>query len=172
MSNKILKNGYIRSFSVHDVPVHIHWTFPVGGIFITFFLGNPTIDRSLPLIVAYTFLIVIHEFGHALAAKMSSSKVHAILVTGLGGWCVAQEPVSFGDRFLFYAGGVIAQLILLIVTVVSVAIFGDSESSIVGSFVFVFTLVNGMFILLNLLPTGESDGMRLFNLVKDRINNK
>ncbi|WP_427500657.1 hypothetical protein ACQE3E_13560 [Methylomonas sp. MED-D] len=170
MENRIPKSGYIGRFSIRNVPIFIHWTFPVGGVFFAFFLGNPTLIRTLPLVAAYTILIIFHELGHAIAAKMYSSKVHCILVTGAGGWCIAEKPKSFSACLLFYAGGVIAQLLLLLATTLYIVTFGSPESKVLGPFVFVFTLVNAVLIIINLIPAGKSDGMRLVAAFRERIN--
>jgi Zn-dependent protease len=170
MEYRIPKNGYIVRFSIRDVPIHIHWTFPIGGVFIAFFLGNPTLVRSLLLVAAYTIMIIVHELGHAMAAKIYSSKVHCILVTGSGGWCFAEEPKSFSSRMVFYAGGIMAQLLLLLVVTFYVAVFGSPESRILSPFVFVFTLVNAFIIVVNLIPAGKNDGMRLLAALKEKLN--
>ena len=45
MDKRIQETGYLASFNVRNVPVYIHWSFPVGGIFIAFFLGDPSVEK-------------------------------------------------------------------------------------------------------------------------------
>jgi hypothetical protein len=48
--------------------------------------------------MAYTSLIIIHELGHAFAAKMAGSKIHAVLVVGSGGWCLAALSANISKQ--------------------------------------------------------------------------
>lgn len=170
MEHGIPKKGYIGRFSVLKVPIHIHWTFPIGGVFVAFFLGNPTLVSALSLVAAYTIMIVVHELGHVMAAKIYSSKVHCVLVTGFGGWCFAEEPRSFAARMVFYAGGILAQFSLLLSVTLYLSVFGSPESKILNSFIFVFTLVNAFVLAVNLFPVGQNDGMRLLIALRERNN--
>lgn len=119
MKIRIPRYGYIGPLQFRGVPIYIHWTFPVGGLLLTFFLGEVTWKTTIPLMAAYTMLILVHELGHAFAAKIASSKVHAVLVMAIGGWCFADEPTSFIFRLTYYAGGIVAQLL-------SLFFYGDS----------------------------------------------
>lgn len=148
MQPRISQKGYLVPFNYRKTPVLIHWTFPVGGIFVAFFLGDVTWGTTIPLIVGYTMLILIHEFGHAYAAAAAGSKVQAMLVTGAGGWCFADEPGSLSSRFAFYAGGIIAQALVLFIAVFFIVAFGNPDSKVLNLFILVFTVVNFALILI------------------------
>ena len=170
MTIRIPKNGYIGPFHVREVPIYIHWTFPAGGLFVAFFLGNVTWKTAIPLVVAYTMLVLVHELGHAVAARIASSKVHAVLVTAAGGWCFADEPRSFGFRLAFYAGGIIAQILVLLVTVILVVLLDNPKSVVLNCFVLVFTIINVILIIINIVPTEGTDGKKLWGLLKKHLN--
>jgi Zn-dependent protease len=170
MRDRIPKKGYLGPFYVQRVPVLIHWTFPVGGIAVAYFLGDVTRRTAIPLIFAYTTLILIHEFGHAIAALSSGSKVHAVLVTGAGGWCFVDEPQSYASRFAFYAGGIIAQLLVLVITAVSVTLFENTNSIVLNLYILVFTVVNIVLIFINIVPSEGTDGKALWLLAKEYFN--
>ena len=74
------KRGYIGPITIKGIPVLIHWSFPLGGVFIALFLGDLSWATAIPLVLAYTTLILTHELGHALAARMYSLDVHVLLV--------------------------------------------------------------------------------------------
>jgi len=167
MQPRIPQKGYLGPFSYRKTPVLVHWTFPVGGVFVAFFLGDVTWGTTIPLIVAYTTLILIHEFGHAFAAAAAGSKVQAVLITGAGGWCFADEPVSLSSRFAFYAGGIIAQALVLFVAVVFLAVFGNPDSKILNLFILVFTVVNFVLILINVFPSEGTDGRKIWDLFRE-----
>ncbi|MBT8277083.1 MAG: hypothetical protein KJO39_13135, partial [Bacteroidia bacterium] len=114
------------------------------------------------LVLAYTLLIIIHEFGHAFAAKSFSLKVHAVLITASGGWCYADNPDSISCKLIFYGGGLIAQLLLLTITALFLLLFGNPASSIVNCFVLVFTIVNTVMLAINIYPSEGTDGKHLW----------
>jgi Zn-dependent protease len=167
MQIRIPKKGYLGPFPVRNIPVFIHWTFPVGGLFIAVFLGDLTLETIIPLALAYTTLVLIHEFGHALAAKMSGNRVQAVVITGAGGWCFADQPDSLTWRFLFYAGGIIAQLVVLIFTAAYLFIFQSTGVKFLDLFAFVFTFINTVFIFVNIFPSEHTDGRLLWDLFRD-----
>lgn len=152
---------------VRKIPVLIHWTFPIGGLFIAYFLGDVSWGTVIPLIIAYTMLILVHESGHAIAAVMSGCKVKAVLVTGTGGWCFADDPRSFSSRLVFYAGGIIAQFIVLFMSILYIVFFDGPEFKVINLFVFVFTVVNVFIIIVNVLPFEGTDGRKIWCLFKE-----
>ncbi len=170
MTNRIPQNGYAGPFPIYDIPIYIHWTFPVGGTFVAFSLGTIAWKTVIPLVLAYTTLILVHELGHAFAAKIISSKVHAILVTAAGGWCFADAPCSFRARLAYHAGGIIAQMMALGATAILVALFGNPSSLVQNCFVFVFTIVNLILIIINIIPAKGTDGEKLWGLLKEHLN--
>ena len=166
MRRGIFHKGYFPSFSLFGVPVSIHWSFPAAGIFLSIFLGNSELGYILPLIAAYTLLIIFHEFGHAIGAWSAGMKVYEITIDASGGWCRADEPRHFKQKFFLYAGGLLTQLAVFMVTVFFLAIFGQPSNTALNLTVFVFTVVNGILFVTNLIPYGENDGKKIYNLIK------
>ena len=166
MKPRIPKTGYLGPFKIQGVPLFIHWTFPVGGIFIALFLGNITWITALPLIACYTLLILAHECGHAYAAKLNSIKVHGLILTAIGGYCFTDQPQTFKAGLIFYAGGVIAQLIIFTAALLCLSVFGNPKNIVLSCMALVFTIVNLVILICNLLPIGNSDGKKIWLLVK------
>ena len=158
-------NGYLYPFYIKGIPVLIHWSFPAGGIFLAFMLGDTSLDTVISLIIAYTLLIIVHEFGHAFAAKLYSLKVHAVLITASGGWCYADIPTTISSKLFFYGGGLIAQLLLLAITIVLLLVFGSPSSTIINSFALVFTIINALMIAINIYPSKGTDGKHLWSIL-------
>jgi len=159
------KRGYLGPITIKGIPILIHWSFPLGGIFIAFFLGDLSWATAIPLVLAYTTLILIHELGHVLAARMFSLDVHLLLVSAAGGWCFAECPSSVTSKVAFYGGGIIAQLVLLAVTVIYLILYGNPSSVFINSFVLVFTVVNVVILVVNILPAEGTDGKKLWTIL-------
>lgn len=163
------KQGYLGPITIKSMPVLIHWTFPLGGIFVAFFLGDVSWGTTIPLVLAYTTLILIHELGHALAAKLFSLDVRVVLVTAVGGLCFVEEPKSVASKVAFYGGGIIAQLALLVITFGYLILFGKPSTVLLSSFVVVFTIVNVIILVANVLPTEGTDGKKLWQVFSEAV---
>ena len=153
--------------TIKGVPVLIHWTFPTGGVFLAFFVGDTSLVTMLSMVTAYTILILVHEFGHAIAAKAFSLNVHAVLVTAAGGWCYADEPTTIRSKLIFYGGGLIAQVILLTVTTIALLAFDNPPPKVFNPFILVFTVVNVALLIVNVYPSDGTDGKLLWGLVSE-----
>jgi hypothetical protein len=153
---------------MYGVPVFIHWTFFVGGLGIAFVFGQGQLNSIFPLIIAYVLLILIHELGHAYGAKIAGSEVYRIEVKGSGGWCYAEDNFYFMEKLVFYAGGLIAQVILFFLTIIFLFIFGQPSSNFLSLMLFVFTFINGIVFFINLFPYGENDGKKIYDLIRNR----
>ncbi len=169
MKRKILNNGYFPEFELFGVPIFVHWTFPAGGAFLALFLGRFELGYILPLIYAYSILILVHEFGHAFGAWRAGMRVYKISIDGGGGWCYADEPWYFRELLVFYAGGVIAQIVLLMVTLSFIFTFGQPTTTGLSLVVFVFTYVNIITLVINLIPYRDNDGAKLLHIIRLRL---
>ena len=152
---------------INGIPVFIHWTFPAGGVFLAFFVGDTSWLTMLSLVVAYTTLILIHEFGHAIAAKAYSLNVHVVLVTAAGGWCYADEPPTIRSKLLFYGGGLIAQSVLLAATTMFLLFLDNTPPKILNPFILVFTVVNVVVLIVNIYPSKGTDGRHLWSILSE-----
>jgi hypothetical protein len=85
MPPRIPKQGYLGPLELYKTNVYIHWSFPIGGLFLASFIGELNLFSSIILVVSYTSLVIIHELGRALVAiyyklslwlKALSSRAH------------------------------------------------------------------------------------------------
>jgi Zn-dependent protease len=108
-------------------------------------------------------LIVVHEFGHAAAAFVAGLKVEAIVLAGLGGWCVVSpQPWPTPARaLLLHAGGLIAQLAAFTVTVAVLYVFGAPRQTWLAAGAIVLTAGNMFLLLGNAIPSGKNDGAQI-----------
>ena len=121
---------------------------------------------------------MIHELGHAFAARCFDLKVFNIRLHGLGGFCQAETPKTLVAAIAFSSAGLLAEALLLVVTVCYFYVFGKPASTIAQCIAITFIYVNGITILMNLLPKKRhynnfgSDGYLLWKLVTHRMRGK
>jgi Zn-dependent protease len=113
--------------------------------------------------VAFFFLLVAHELGHAAVARWRSVGVESIQLYFIHGLCTHNEPHSEEDDVLIAWGGVAAQFVVL------AAAFGASllvtaSAPLAYSFTApmfrVLIETNLFMIVVNLLPVAPLDGAK------------
>lgn len=170
------QKGWYLTFSVFGLPVFVHWSVPAlgatfGGMAVA---ASGTLSMSIFLWSSLTTmaLIVIHELGHAIAAKAASLQVHGFVFAGAGGWCVVSEPTTIGAGLLLFAGGWIAQALVFVVTSISLWKFGAPSHQPLICAVVVLTGGNLILILTSMVPHRMNDGAHFVKLVREALQKR
>lgn len=159
--------------TIFGVPVLFHWSFPAlaatGGLFAVACAGELRIAVPvfLSASMAYLFLVLAHEFGHAAIARLAGLRVERIIIAGTAGWCFVSPSKSDVINLLVYSGGILAQVALLTVTCIALLFLGPPSHLPVTCIVFVFTFVNVIGILWNAIPIqGRNDGALITSTIR------
>jgi len=140
------------------MPVRLHWSFPLGMLFI----GGLRFAPGLWL--AYFGLVAAHELGHGMLARRYGCVVTSLDVHGFGGLCsYTGYPTAYQNAVIAW-GGVLAQGALGALTVGVVAVVGQPRTDFVADMVHVFTKVSAIIAAINLLPLNGLDGGRAWKL--------
>jgi Zn-dependent protease len=154
----MFRSGFLPLGKWWDVPVRMHWTTPLLCLFFTRFHFLPAAWLALIL------LIIAHEFGHAFFVLRFDRRVLGIELGAIGGLCRYEGPVTPTRRSIIAWGGVLAQGLVLIATLIagqSPTLMSDPYSAQVYE---VWTSTNLMMIGLNLLPIPPLDGAHAWTL--------
>jgi ATP-dependent Clp protease adapter protein ClpS len=149
--------GSVKVATIRGIAVYFHWTLPVGGLLISLVVGFKPIE-ALYYAIALVSLIAIHELGHIAAAGCLNRKVFALHLHGLGGQCIVQRPTGVRDTLTLYSGGLAAQLLLFIATILAARLIGPPTSAYAMCMYDTFTVVNVFVAILCLLPYQLPDG--------------
>ena len=135
--------------------IMFHYTFIISA------LGYVLTGNFVSLIVI-TSLLVVHEFGHYIIAKLLGFNVRGIIIYPFGGLTKIEDLINkdINEELLIATSGVIFQYIyyLLIVFLSSRGIIRDYVLDI-------YTVNNRGIILFNLLPIYPLDGFKILNLL-------
>ncbi len=134
-------------------PIRVHWTFPaVLLLLVLMVLDAPPAGRGPLAILALSALaaLVLHELGHALAAKVFRVRVGGVVLHFFGGLTQLDPgPLSGWKEIPVAAGGPLVNLLL------GLSVLVPAEP------LHTFGRVNLLFGGLNLLPAWPLDGGRL-----------
>ncbi len=111
--------GYIDLPNVRilGARIHVHWSaLVVAGILFGKSIGHPL--SAIALVVSYFGIIVLHEWGHAFAAKKLGYRPLNIGVTFMFGFCEYEAPHYAREDYIIAWGGVLAQFAVAIPLIV------------------------------------------------------
>lgn len=137
--------------------VYAHWSvLVVVALLSAVSLSSPV--HAAVAIASYLAIIVIHEFGHAFAARRLGYEVRAIRIAFLHGTCEMQAQESEGDEILIAWGGVTAQLVVAVPVLAVARMLDDRDFGYLAPAIVFLGYVNFLVALINLAPGAGLDG--------------
>ncbi len=163
-----------------NAPIFLH--LPVF-VYLPFFWYKSSFLVALWATALMISLILVHELGHALVCRLVGAETQLICVSLFFGICEYfnwEEEPDERDFILIAWGGVFAQLVVLLVSILGFALFADSSVFMPSynraegmSFTHVTWLVligfNAGLILFNLAPIDPLDGVKAWEMHPWRV---
>ena len=161
-------SGGIRLFQVNGITVFLHWSWFIIALYDLrnrFALGHENNPYNFPgwHVAEYlsVFVIVLmHEFGHALACRSVGGAANRIMLWPLGGVAFVSPPPRPGAVLWSIAAGPLVNVALLPITFGAAYALRASSFASQDSLVFADAVVrlNLLLLLFNLLPIYPLDG--------------
>ena len=156
-----MRSGVIRLFRFAGIEVFLHFSwFLVAAIYISGYIRRyeSPVWGVLEYISVFA-IVLIHEFGHALACRQVGGVANRIVLWPLGGIAYVDPPRRPGAYLWSIAAGPLVNVILLpVLAFVSMM----AQASLPGSDVAVFfrdlNFINAVLLGFNLLPVFPLDG--------------
>lgn len=167
--------GPCLAFRLLDTPVWLHWSFvgvglgigvPVGLVSLVT-VGDLALTLFVASVAAVAAVVMVHEAGHVLVARLLSIEVQGVYLAAAGGCCVAGEAGHESHELLYSAGGLLAQALLLAGTGLWLLSSGPAAQSPWDHAAAVFTAVNALLLTVNAWPSGGSDGQRVLHALRE-----
>lgn len=170
--------GVLNLGRVADIKIQVHWTFALLLIWIVFadLQRGGTLVSSLfniSLILVLFMCVVLHELGHALAAKKFNIRTQKITLLPIGGVAsLDRMPEKPRQELLVALAGpaVNAVIALLLFLVIPVKGYLSAEPAKIlellnttapQTFLFFLFVANVMLVVFNLIPAFPMDGGRV-----------
>ena len=143
----------------NGAPIRIHWTVLLSGLI---FGGS----KFLPVYwMSFIVIILIHEAGHAFVIRRMGLRVDEIVVHGIGGYCRWVGDPGPVSRSVIAWGGVLAQFILFITSIILFSIVNASHGAITSQIYRAFVISNIWIIVFNLIPVAPFDGAEAWKII-------
>lgn len=166
-------NGSFNLFRLFGIDVFLHWSWFLVAVFLiprfgqgTFVgPGNTPMMWSAGLYITLFAIVLVHEFGHALACRQVGGQAKHIVLWPLGGVAFVQPPHRPGAHLWSIVAGPLVNVMLIPVTVIayylvtgSFALLDPDTASNAEMFVFSVMLMNFGLLVFNMLPVYPLDG--------------
>jgi Zn-dependent protease len=156
--------GALPLFRLAGIRVYLHFTwFIVAALEVTRFAHR----YHNPVWAAFEYLalfgiVLLHEFGHALACRQTGGQADTIVLWPLGGIAFVTPPPRPGAYLWSIAAGPLVNAVLfpllLFAVAASVLLNWRSVHPDFYNFVLMIFLMNGVLLLFNLIPVYPLDG--------------
>jgi len=157
-------SGSFRLFQVLGISVFVHWSWFVVAM-IEFQVRSESYTTPIWNVVEYVSLFVIvlmHEFGHALACRQVGGQADEIVLWPLGGIAYVNPPPRPGAVLWSIAAGPLVNVVLVPITV-GFYFLASAQGLFDGNpdiehFVQSVAGINLVLLLFNMLPIYPLDG--------------
>ncbi|XAL99250.1 site-2 protease family protein [Phycisphaeraceae bacterium D3-23] len=164
-----MQNGSFKLFRAFGIDVFLHWSWFLMAVLIIprmgYFTGPDALVWKSLLFVSLFVIVILHEFGHALACRSVGGQARNIVLWPLGGVAFVNPPARPGAVLWSIAAGPLVNVVLIPVTVLAyLAVDGWSiiNTPFAGTdlqlYVFAVMVMNLMLLIFNMLPVYPLDG--------------
>lgn len=158
------QSGSLRLFRVAGIQVFLHWSWFVVAFIELAYRRNyyTSIGWNIAEYLSLFLIVLLHEFGHALACRQTGGKAHEIVLWPLGGIAFVSPPPRPGAVLWSIAAGPLVNVLLwplLLGLMYLAANFGWVEGNRdLARLLFMVFWINQGLLIFNLLPIYPLDG--------------
>ncbi|MFT5300127.1 MAG: Zn-dependent protease [Mariniblastus sp.] len=157
--------------TISGIRIRVHWTFLILPIWIYFSSilagsGATAALMSLIFVLAIFGCVLLHELGHALAARQFGISTRDITLLPIGGVAALERMPREPKQELWIA--VAGPLVNIVIAMVLGAILlggGFTASTIGGGFLWQLAFANVALVVFNMLPAFPMDGGRVLRSI-------
>jgi Zn-dependent protease len=157
-----LPTSGIPLFRLFGIQVYLHWAWFLVVIYLVQARqgGSSSILWNLADVLALFGIVLIHEFGHALACRSVGGQADRIMLWPLGGVAFVNPPRRPGAVLWAIAAGPLVNVILVPITFAAVHFVGISGVGPPELYNFLYDLrtINLALLIFNMLPIYPLDG--------------
>lgn len=158
------RQGSIRLFRFSGIDVFLHWSwFLVAAYEIQDRKGSySSITWNVLEYLALFLIVLVHEFGHALACRQVGGRADQIVLWPLGGVAYVDPPPRPGATLWSIAAGPLVNVVLIPILWIAVTMSRSAGMASTAPDLYrllqMIFLINGWLLAFNILPIYPLDG--------------
>lgn len=156
--------GSFRVFELAGISVYVHWSWLVVAVLEIQFRTREYTSQAWNVAEYLTLfaIVLLHEFGHALACRQVGGQANEIILWPLGGIAFVNPPPRPGAWLWSIAAGPLVNVVLAPLTV-GAYLWGQMHGlhetlPDANQFLFSVAVLNFILLVFNLLPIYPLDG--------------
>jgi Zn-dependent protease len=153
-----------RVAKVGGVDIYVHWSVFVV-LALPFLVTTRRPLSTLIIFAAYFGLLLLHEFGHVLVARLLGLDAYSIMIVPFYGAAHTQMSESRMERALVAWGGVAMQLMVAIPVGARLLLLGYTPSDTLNGVLLILSGYSLILVAINLLPIRPLDGSRAWDII-------
>ena len=160
-------SGSIRLFVVFGIEVFIHWTWFLVGYLLWAYSGLE-LSAFLSIYLSLFGIVLLHEFGHALACRSVGGTANRIVLWPLGGIAFVRPPHRPLPMLWSIAAGPLVNVVLVPVFLVLHIIFVGAATenfTTVQQYIMALNYINLLLLIFNMLPIYPLDGGQILQSI-------
>ena len=162
----ISRNGSLRLFRLFGITVFVHWSWLLVAYLQYQYRRNvyPSASWFALEYLSLFGIVLLHEFGHALATKSVGGRADTIMLWPLGGVAYVDPPHRPGAVLWCIAAGPLVN-VLLVVPLAFAAIFAHANmpQTYVDEFFWMLFVMNIFLFVFNMFPIYPLDGGQILH---------
>ncbi len=185
MTQRYTMKKSLKLFRFAGINVYVHWTFSLLLLYVAYTENKNGADwleilESIGFVLSIFLCVVMHEYGHALAARKYGIETKDINILPMGGVARLERMPEKPQQELWVAlagplvNVVIAFLVsFYLVSTIDIAVLENelallksgtepTDSVLMGNYWFNVLAVNILLVVFNLIPAFPMDGGRIF----------
>ena len=158
------RQGSIRLFHFAGIDVYVHWSWFLVAVYGISLRTGGYSSMAWPVMeyVALFLIVLMHEFGHALACRQVGGQANQIVLWPLGGVAYVAPPPRAGATLWSIAAGPLVNVVLAPVFSVlwwlGYSLGWAEATPNVYAFVKAICIMNWALLIFNMLPIYPLDG--------------
>ena len=148
---------------ISGATVYVHWSVVV----ITALMMLSAVENAavtLFAVAAYLGVLLLHEWGHLVAARRSGCAVWSIELYPLHGFTRCSPPSTHYAACVIAWGGVLAQLAVAVPLILWASVLGLTPIGLVNALIVMFGF-SAVIAVVNLLPGSRLDGATAWQIL-------
>ncbi len=157
--------------TISGIKVRLHWTFlllPIWIYFSSMLEGQGTFAAatSVVLVLAIFCCVMLHELGHALAARQFGIGTRDILLLPIGGVASLERmPRNPFQELWIAVAGPLVNVVIAVALFIGLNFSLLALSSFVTGFLMQLAIVNLALVVFNMIPAFPMDGGRVLRSI-------
>jgi len=158
--------GSLLLFRYREIPVFLHWSWLLAAAVVVALRSDAysSVVFNILEYVGLFAIVLLHEFGHALATRSVGGSVSHILLWPLGGVAHVRPPQRPAAVLWSIAAGPLVNFVLAPISLAALLLVPEGWTD-VQQFLWALAAINGILFVFNMLPVYPLDGGQILRAV-------